>query len=49
MLQMPDVRERFQTLGVTPLGSTPEALGKYLEFEVTRWAKVIKEAGIQVK
>lgn len=49
MLQMPDVRERLQTLGVTPLGGTPEALGKYLEFEITRWAKLIKEVGIQVK
>jgi tripartite-type tricarboxylate transporter receptor subunit TctC len=49
MLQMPDVRERFQALGVTPLGGTPEALGKYLEFEVTRWAKLIKESGIQLK
>ena len=48
MLQTPDVRERFQTLGVTPLGSTPEALGKYLEFEVTRWAKLIKDTGVKL-
>lgn len=48
-LQTPDVRERFQTLGVSPLGGTPEALGKYLEFEITRWAKLIKETGVKLK
>ncbi len=49
MLQTPDVRQRFQALGVAPLGGTPEALGKYLEFEVTRWAKLIKETGVKLK
>ena len=49
MLQTPDVRERFQALGVSPLGGTPEALGKYLEFEVNRWAKLIKETGVKLK
>lgn len=48
-LQTAEVRERFQTLGVSPLGGTPEALGKYLEFEITRWAKLIKETGIKLK
>jgi tripartite-type tricarboxylate transporter receptor subunit TctC len=49
LLQTQDVKDRFQALGVTPLGGTPEALGKYLEFEVTRWAKVIKETGVKLK
>ena len=49
MLQTPDVRERFQALGVAPLGGTPEALGKYLEFEINRWAKLIKETGVKLK
>ncbi len=49
MLKTPEVRERFQLLGVAPLGGTPEALGKYLEFEVTRWAKLIKETGVKLK
>lgn len=49
MLQTPDVRERFQALGVSPLGGTPEVLAKYLEFEVTRWAKLIKDTGVTLK
>ena len=49
LLQTAEVRDRFQALGVAPLGGTPEALGKYLEFEVTRWAKLIKDTGVKLK
>jgi tripartite-type tricarboxylate transporter receptor subunit TctC len=48
MLKQPDVRERFAALGVVPLSGPPEALGDYLKFEVARWAKLIKEAGIKL-
>jgi len=36
-------------LGVTALSGTPEALGDYLKFEVGRWARLIKEAGIKLE
>lgn len=49
ILQEPQVRQRFQALGVMPLSGTPEALGDYLKFEVERWAKLIKEAGIKLE
>jgi len=49
MLQTAEVRERFQTLGVAPLGGPPEALAKYLDFEVTRWAKLIKDTGVKLQ
>ena len=49
LLQTEDVRNRFQTLGVAPLGGTPEALGKYLEFEIVRWARLIKDTGVKLK
>jgi len=48
MLQQPDVRDRFLSLGVVPLTGTPEALRDYLKFEITRWAKLIKETGIKL-
>jgi tripartite-type tricarboxylate transporter receptor subunit TctC len=48
ILQQPDVRERFHTLGVSPLSGSPDDLGKYLKFEVDRWAKLIKERGIKL-
>lgn len=49
IMQQPDVRERLQTLGVTPFTGTPDELGNYLKFEVERWAKLIKEAGIKLE
>ena len=49
MLAQADVRQRLLGLGVVPLSGTPEALGKYLKFEITRWAKVIKDGGIKLE
>lgn len=36
MLQRQDVRDRFQALDVSPLGGSPQVLGKCLAFEVAR-------------
>jgi tripartite-type tricarboxylate transporter receptor subunit TctC len=47
-LAQPQLRERFLSLGVVPFTGTPEDLGNYLKFEVDRWAKLIKEAGIKL-
>jgi len=48
ILQQADVRERFHALGVSPLSGSPDDLGKYLKFEIDRWAKLIKERGIKL-
>lgn len=47
ILQQPEVRKRFLSIGMVPIGSTPDALGDYLKLEIARWAKVIKEAGVK--
>jgi tripartite-type tricarboxylate transporter receptor subunit TctC len=49
MLQQADVRERLQNNGLVPIGSTPAELGEYLKFEIARWTKVVKEAGIKAE
>ena len=49
ILKMADVRERLATLGIEPLGSTPEAFGAYIKSEVARYAKVAKDANIRVE
>jgi len=49
MVRQPEVRERFLSLGLVPIGGTPAALGDYLKVEIARWAKVIKEAGIKLE
>ena len=49
LLQQPDVRDRFSKLGVTPRGGTPEELGKLLQSEIARYAKLIKETGLKIE
>ena len=49
ILQLSDVRERFRSLGVSPLSGTPEDLGNLLKVEIARYAKLIKEAGIKLE
>jgi tripartite-type tricarboxylate transporter receptor subunit TctC len=46
-LAQPDLQKQMVVLGIDPNGSTPAALGAYQQNEVTKWAKVIKGAGIQ--
>jgi tripartite-type tricarboxylate transporter receptor subunit TctC len=46
-LQNPDVRQRLLNDGAEPVGSSPEEFAVYLRSETTKWAKVIKAAGIQ--
>lgn len=48
VLADPGIREFLTKAGVDPEGSTPEELAKYLRSEITKWARVIKEAGIKV-
>jgi tripartite-type tricarboxylate transporter receptor subunit TctC len=49
IVQLPDVRERMHLLGVSPLSGTPDDLANYLKFEVARWGKLIKQAGIKLE
>ena len=47
-LQLPDMLARYQTMGVEPVKPHgPEVFETKIRSEVTRWAKVIKEAGIK--
>jgi tripartite-type tricarboxylate transporter receptor subunit TctC len=42
----PEVKQRFQDLGVDAQGSTPEALHALLVSETAKWKKVVEEAKI---
>jgi tripartite-type tricarboxylate transporter receptor subunit TctC len=48
-LATPQVRERFASLGVQPVGSTPEQFGATIREDLERWSKVIRAAGIKVQ
>ena len=48
-LQSPMVSQRFQELGITPVGSTPEAFRDFVAAETKRWGEVAKRAQIRVE
>src|SRR3984893_8621232 len=46
---MPDVRDQLGSLGFEPIGSTPAQFADRIRFEIDRWAKVIRAAGISAQ
>lgn len=46
-LGVPDVREKIGNLGMEIVGSSPEEFRAYLDSEVDRWGKVVRENGIR--
>lgn len=47
-LQSPDVRQRFEVLGGTAVGSDPKTFDAFLRKEVVRWAEAVKASGARV-
>jgi tripartite-type tricarboxylate transporter receptor subunit TctC len=47
-LQAPDIRTRFEQLGMVPVGNTPEAFARAIKEESGRWAKIVRERKLQV-
>jgi tripartite-type tricarboxylate transporter receptor subunit TctC len=45
VLALPDVRDKLATLGLEVATGTPEALTSFMQGEITKWAKVVKESG----
>lgn len=46
VLQTPEVRANFATLGLDPVGNSPGEFAVFLRDEITKWRKVISDAGI---
>lgn len=46
-LKVDSVRERFTTLGATPVGSTPEQAQAFVRAELAKWQEVVTQAGIE--
>jgi tripartite-type tricarboxylate transporter receptor subunit TctC len=47
-LQMPDVRERLETLTLEPIGGSPQQFADYVRAEVVKWGAVVKQTGAKV-
>lgn len=48
IVELPDMKERFETLGLEPVGNTPEEFAAQIKREVEKWSKVIHGAHIQM-
>lgn len=48
-LQVPEVKQRLEKVGVEPATSTPEQFHDLLRTELVKWARVIKQANIKVE
>lgn len=47
VVREPDIREKLLQQGSEGVGGTPEALGRTVDAELIKWAKLAKEAGIR--
>jgi tripartite-type tricarboxylate transporter receptor subunit TctC len=41
------IKDKFESIGAEPIGSSPEELGVYLNKEINRWGKLILNNGIK--
>jgi tripartite-type tricarboxylate transporter receptor subunit TctC len=48
ILQMPDVRERLEQLGIDPVANSPDEFAAFQKAEIAKWAKVVKDGGVKI-
>ena len=44
-----DIKTRFESIGIIPVGNTPEQAAQFLADEITKWSKVITTAGVKAE
>ena len=47
VLALPEVKERFATLGIEETPMTPDAFAAYVRSEVAKWSRLEKEVGLE--
>ena len=48
-LNLPDVRERIVSDGSEPVGSSPEEFRRFMNADLDKWAKLVKESGAKLE
>jgi tripartite-type tricarboxylate transporter receptor subunit TctC len=46
---LPELRERFENIGMDLAGGTPDEFGAFLKAEREKWARVVKISGAKVE
>ncbi len=47
-LHSPEIRDRLMQEGATPVANTPAEFGRFVRDEISRWSKIIQQAGIKL-
>jgi len=45
----PQVKQKLADQGLTVAGDTPEQFRAFIDSETTKWAKVMKDAGVKIE
>ena len=48
MLNQPEILSQFAVDGAQPVGNSPQAFAQEIRDDISKWAKVIKEANIKL-
>src|SRR5688500_15041216 len=48
ILGTPDMKERLASLGAEPAPMTPDEFGRFVQDEIAKWSKVVKESGAKI-
>jgi len=48
ILKLADVNKRISELGAEPVGSTPQQYAAFIQSEIVKWRKVIRDAGVRL-
>jgi len=49
IVALPDIKERFEVLGLDPVANTPEEFAAQIKVEIDKWGKVIRGANIKME
>ena len=49
ILNDPEVKPKLEEMGFTPLGDTPQASRKFIEDEIGKWGKAVRDSGAKVE
>ncbi len=44
-----EIKGKFEALGVEPVGNSPDLAARFLDAEISKWAKVISTAGVKAE
>jgi tripartite-type tricarboxylate transporter receptor subunit TctC len=48
VIQLRDVNERLRSIGADPVGGSPAGFARHIRADTDKWARLIKDAGIEI-